>query len=181
MEGDSLTLGLGDWLCLQVATGACINSGIGGNRVDHMIETARNDVDIHLGSGDNDVLILWAGTNDMWQQHHSADPVANVEAAYGFISSYVSERRSKGWDVVFILTNPPANPDLIKGSDHLNDLIRANTAGADAIIDVGAEPKLANPFDAFLRAPDGVHYKDPGREIVVYEHLVPAIRSLDGR
>ncbi|MGF1597372.1 MAG: GDSL-type esterase/lipase family protein [Acidimicrobiales bacterium] len=181
MEGDSLAMGLGDWLCRELGTtGGCINSGTGGNRVDQMIETARGDVDLHAGAGGNDVLILWGGTNDLWQQHHSPDPTANAEATYGFIADYIAERRTKGWDYIFVMTNPPANPDLVKGSDHLNELIRANSAGADAVIDTAAEPKLADPFDSYLRASDGVHYTDPGRQIVVDGYLVPAIRSLTG-
>jgi hypothetical protein len=180
MEGDSLTLGLGDWLCLQVETGSCVNSGIGGNRADQMIETARSDVDLYASDDGGDVLILWAGTNDLWQQHHSTDPTANADATYGFMTDYIAERRANGWDYNFVMTNPPANPSVIQGSDHLNELIRANTAGADQVIDVAAESRLADPFDSFLRAPDGVHYKDPGREIIVYDYLVPAIKALDG-
>ena len=180
MEGDSLTLGLADWFCQQVSAAACVNSGIGGNRIDQMIETARTDVDIHASDGPGDVLVLWAGTNDLWQQHHSGDPTANAEAAYQFFGQYIDERRTNGWDWVFVLTNPPANPDVTQGSDRLNELIRTNEAGADEVIDVAVEPRLADPFDPMLRAPDGVHYKDPGRQIIIEGHLLPAIASLAG-
>ncbi len=180
LEGDSLTMGLRDLFCLKITAAKCINSGIGGNRIDQMMETARNDVDIHVGDGDNDVLFLWAGTNDFWQKFHSEDPTANAQAVYDLHGEFIEERRAKGWDYIFVLTHPPSNPGLIQGADQLNELIRTNTIGADAIIDVGAEAKLADPFDTFLRAEDAVHYTDNGRFIVIDDHLLPAFNSLTG-
>lgn len=180
MEGDSLTVSLNDWLCTEVGTLNCVNSGVVAQRIDQMVETARVDVDDQLGTGNNDVLILWAGTNDLWQKFHSPDPTENAEITYGWIETYIDERREQGWDYIFVLTHPPMNPDIIEGADRLNTLIRANSAGADSVIDIAAEPRLADPFDLVLRAVDGVHYTDPGGFIVVFDYIVPAIRGLDG-
>ncbi len=184
MEGDSITQGmtgvLWDKFCADVRQTVCVNSGLSGNRIDQMIETARTDVDNVVGTGANDVLIFWGGTNDMWQKFYSPDPIANTDAAYAATARYISERRSKGWDYILILTHPPMNPGIISGTDHLNDLIRANTAGADAIIDVAADPRLANPFDPVMRADDGIHYRDGGAVLVVDAYLTPAVQGLKG-
>lgn len=179
MEGDSLTVGLGNRLCLAVKTGNCINSGIVGRRVDEMIVTARTDVDNQVGSGSNDVLILWGGTNDLWQKFHSPDPATNAVGIYENIKTFVAERRAAGWDYIYVMTLPPMNPQYVVGTEPLNDLIRQNGAGADGIIDVGADPRLANAFDPAMRAADGIHFGDGGRAVVM-EHIFGAIGELDG-
>lgn len=180
MDGDSLTEGLGERLCLTVATGNCINSGLSGVRIDQMIESAPADVDNQVGAGTNDVLILWGGTNDLWQQFHSTDTEMNASAAYDQIAQYLDQRRAAGWDYTFVVTLPPMNDDEVAGRVELNELIRANAAGADAVIDLDADPRLADPFDPELREADGVHFTALGANLVAIDHLVPAIRSLGG-
>lgn len=183
MEGDSITQGLVGWLwdkfCADIHQTTCVNSGLSGNRVDQMIVTARSDVDNVVGADGNDVLILWAGTNDMWQHFYSTDPIANTAATYAATARYIAERRSAGWDYIFILTHPPLNPQIISGADHLNQLIRANSAKADKVIDVAADPRLANPFDPRLRSDDGIHYRDDGAYLVVNDYLIPSVKALD--
>ncbi|MEM7325205.1 MAG: SGNH/GDSL hydrolase family protein [Actinomycetota bacterium] len=185
MEGDSITFNLSQWLwpkfCDEVSAATCVNSGISGHRIDQMIETARGDVDIHLGPGSNDVLIFWGGTNDLWQKFHSEDPAEGARGAYESTKAYIAERREKGWDYVVILTHPPMNRDIVAGWEVLNDLIRTNDAGADTVIDVAPDPRLADPFDPVMKSTDGVHYKDPGRQVVVEGYLIPTIRELSGR
>lgn len=185
MEGDSITFNLSQWLwpkfCTDVSAATCVNSGISGHRIDQMMETARSDVDIHLGPGSNDVLIFWGGTNDLWQKFHSDDPAEGARGAYESTKAYIAERREKGWDYVVILTHPPMNDAIVAGWPVLNDLIRQNEAGADTVIDVAPDPKLADPFDPVMKSTDGVHYKDPGRQVVVEEYLIPTIRELSNR
>ncbi|MEM7272673.1 MAG: SGNH/GDSL hydrolase family protein [Actinomycetota bacterium] len=182
MEGDSITFNLSQWLwpkfCTDVGAATCVNSGISGHRIDQMIETARSDVDVHLGPGDNDVLIFWGGTNDLWQKYHSTDPAEGARGAYESTKAYIAERREKGWDYVLILTHPPMNPGIVEGWEVLNELIRTNEAGADTVIDVAPDPKLADPFDPVMKSTDGVHYKDPGRQVVVEEYLIPTVQAL---
>ncbi|MEL7155590.1 MAG: hypothetical protein AAFN30_03215, partial [Actinomycetota bacterium] len=60
----------------------------------------------------------------------------------------------------------------------VDELIRANAADADAIIDLDAEPRLADPFDPELREADGVHFTALGANLVAVDHLVPAVQSL---
>ena len=179
MEGDSLTVGLGNRLCGAVQTGNCINSGIVGRRVDEMIVTARTDIDNQVGTDGNDVLILWGGTNDLWQKYHSTDPATNAAAIYEQIKTFVAERRANGWDYIYVMTLPPMNPTYVVGTDPLNGLIRENQAGADGVLDVGADPRLANAFDPAMRAADGIHFGDGGRAVVM-EYVLGAIRGLDG-
>ena len=179
MEGDSLTVGLGNRLCGAVKTGNCINSGIVGRRVDEMIVSARSDVDNQVGSEGNDVLILWGGTNDLWQKFHSTDPATNAAAIYEQIKIFVSERRASGWDYIYVMTLPPMNPTYVVGTEPLNDLIRQNSAGANGVLDVGADGRLANAFDPAMRAADGIHFGDGGRAVVM-EYILGAIAELDG-
>lgn len=178
LEGDSLTFGFTDWVCRSLANADCVNSGVSGARVDQMSDHAPNDVDPLASDSTNDVLVLWGGTNDLWQKFHSEDPTVNAEGTYLSIIDYVAERRANGWDVIAIMTLPPANPETVQGAEHLNGLIRQNLAEADIIIDVARDPGLADPFDPVLRAPDGVHYKDPGREIVVEQNILPELREI---
>jgi len=178
MEGDSLTDGFEGWVCAEFPNTTCHNSGVIAHRVDQMADTAKQDVDPRVSSGSGDVIVLWAGTNDLWQEFYSDDPDTNAKEIYRAISSYIRDRRNAGWDVVGVATLPPLNPDAIQGDERLNELIRANTAGADFIIDIAVDPALANPFDEYLRAPDGVHFTDPGRDVTVYGNIVPALKKL---
>ncbi len=175
LEGDSLTKGLGSRVCNRLDTQICVNSGFSGARVDQMINTARSDVD-NIANGNKDVLVLFGGTNDLWQQAHSSNAATNARSTHSFLTDYVADRKAAGWDYIFIATLPPMRPS-IQGVSELNSLIRGDLAGADALIDLGAEPRFANPFDPAYKDPDGVHFVDGGADIISFDHFAPAIRS----
>lgn len=175
LEGDSLTKGLGSRVCNRLDTSVCVNSGISGARVDEMINTARNDVD-NLANSNKDVLVLFGGTNDLWQEAHSSNVSTNARETHSLLSEYVADRKAAGWDYIFIATIPAMRPS-IEGVSQLNSLIRGDLAGADELIDLGAEPRFADPFDPAYRNADGVHFVDGGADIISFDYFVPAIRG----
>ena len=86
----------------------------------------------------------------------------------------MADRKAAGWDYIFIATLPSVKSS-IEGVDQLNSLIRSDRAGADEIIDLGAESRFDDPFNSNYRNPDGVHFVDGGADIISFEYYVPAI------
>lgn len=174
LEGDSLTKGLGSRVCNRLDTASCLNSGISGATVSDMISTAPNDVDNLDTSGNKDVLILFGGTNDLWLESNAPNPAANATQTHQILSAYVAARKNAGWDYIFIATLPPVRPS-IQSVGPLNQLIRTDRAGADEVIDLGADQRFDDPFDTRYRDSDGVHFVDGGADIVSFEYFAPAI------
>lgn len=105
-------------------------------------------------SGVRNMLVISLGTNDIAVG-------TSASAIYASLSSLVAKARTTGYSDVGVATIlPRANTTLAGGGSAqetvrlaLNTLIRANTAGADFIIDVGADPVMgayANVSDATL-------------------------------
>lgn len=178
IEGDSLTRGLVDRLCNQVADlGNCHNSGVSGDRTDQMLASAPTDVDTQLGAGSDDLLFLWAGTNDLWQRAHGGDPTTNAEGTAVNIETYISERRAAGWDHI-VLVNLPPMMAAVEGVDELNSLIEA--IDADAHIDLNGDPLVALGNANGFRDPDGVHFSREGYNYVMDTYYIPTVLELRG-
>lgn len=174
LEGDSLTASLHDFLCVKIPKANCVNSGAGGKRIDEMINSAPGDVDPLATGGTDDVLILWAGINDLRQQRHSKDPAENARLIAGYLGDYIAQRRAAGWDYVFVVDMPPSSAE-IPGWAELNTILRNDRQGADALIDIAADPALVNPTDGRYKLSDGIHFSDPGSKYLVDTHLLPAL------
>ena len=178
IEGDSLTRGLVDRLCNQVTDlGNCHNSGVGGDRTDEMLASAPADVDSRVGNGSDDLLFLWAGTNDLWQRFHDGDPQTNAEMTAAIIETYISERRAAGWDYVVLMNLPPMI-DVVQGVDELNALIAG--IDADAHIDLNADPLVSLGNENGFRTQDGVHFSREGYNYVMDTYYIPMVLELRG-
>jgi len=144
-----------------------------------MISAAKNDVDPASSNEKNDVLFLWAGTNDLWQNHHSSNSTQNAEATYQNISTYINDRRNAGWDFIIVMTLPVMD-DSIKGVDQLNNLIIKNSADADLVINIRDDYRFAsNPQRSPWRNSDSVHFTRTGYNYVVDNFYLPVIESIN--
>ena len=176
IEGDSLTRGLVNRLCNRVdGLSTCHNSGVGGDLTDQMLASAPSDVDARLGRGGNDILFLWAGTNDLWQRAHGPDPATNAAVAAENIETYIAERRAAGWDFI-VLTNLPQMKSAIQGVDELNSLIQG--IEADAHIDLRSDLKLQLGNTNGFRDPDNVHFSRDGYDYIVDTYYIPQVLQL---
>lgn len=127
------------------------NKGIPGETLTTMLANAPTNIDPWFNPNVlRNVVIIWAGTNDI----ANAQQPANV---YANLVSYVAARHAKGWKVVVVTMLSRIGWDQKK--DAYNALILANTAGADAVVDFGVTPLgidngYANPQWFFQ---DGIH------------------------
>jgi hypothetical protein len=121
------------------------------------------------------VLLIEQGSNDLFggsSARHLHDnilrPFVALSKAAGFYVAVntVLPRRDDGW---------MANPEFERQRLEYNDLVRANTVGADTIIDTAADPELgdrADPATSGLFA-DRVHPNRAGQERLVKIYTKP--------
>jgi lysophospholipase L1-like esterase len=181
-EGDSLTFGSystdpypdqlrDDWLISDDLTVYNV-SGSGERMIDHMLDQAASQVDVHYNAAkENNIAVLWAGTNDLGLD---ADTAENVAAG---IATWGAGRQAAGFQV--LVCTLTANQSGFGGIDkavlnaerlELNALIRANWQSyADGLVDLANDPILGS----FERAAtdriywvDGLHLTNLGYAIV---------------
>lgn len=121
------------------------------------------------------VLLIEQGSNDLFggsSARHLHDnilrPFVTLSKAAGFYVAVntVLPRRDDGW---------MANPDFERQRLEYNDLVRANTVGADTIIDIASDPEIgdrADPVTSGLFA-DRVHPNRAGQERLVKLYTKP--------
>lgn len=173
-EGDSLTAGFGDRLCEALdGLARCDNSGVPGARTNDMLASAPDDVDRHLGQRCEGLLILWAGTNDLWHQLHGGDAHQNAAQAAANIDAYIDDRRRAGWGHIVVVTLPEMGAG-IAGVDSLNE--RLGELDADEFIDLANDPELRPGSNSGYRDPDGVHFSQRGSSYIVENYYLPLIR-----
>jgi|GEM_PF-4937022 len=184
-DGESTTSGISSQLpsyptqlCAQLpANYSCYNSGTGGAEIADLIAEGVLDVDMKR-QGPQDHLVLWIGVNDLIR----GGP--NAAATYAGVSQYIAARKAAGWTVV-ILTLPPMTALSFPGADsqamldadtaQFNALILANTAGADVVLDISADPFLQP--GAGGRQPDGIHYNVAGNARIA-DLVLPSLQRL---
>jgi len=123
---------------------------------------------IVLHAGDNDVARGWSG--------------AQIYAAF---TSYVAAAHQQGWKVVISteLKRFDFLPQKEAELEGYNDRVRRNQAGADAVVDLDAEPKFADPAyrsDPAVFGKDRIHPSDGGY-VLLADMLTPAVKRVAGR
>ena len=136
------------------------------------------------GSGQN-VAVLWIGINDISQARQPID-------VYGQIAMWATNRRSEGWDrIVLVTVTKFEHENSLKsfswGShevadqkrQELNNLIIANSAGANAVVDLGNVEGIGDAYSVYdtVWRPDKVHLSHLGNERVA-AYVSGAIQSL---
>lgn len=120
----TLTGGITNWTVTNV--------GVAGEFLSTMLANAPASVDTRFNPAiANNIVVIWGGSNDIANAHQPVDVYANMV-------SYVAARHAKGWKVIVVTMIARVGWDQKKNA--LNALIIANTAGADAIVDMSNTP-----------------------------------------
>lgn len=120
------------------------------------------------------IAVLWIGTNDLAASVAPATIEANI-------NTWCTRRKLAGYQVVVLTVTPRQYvgdpPGLEADRLALNALILANYAAyADAMVDVGGNPLLANPLDATVYT-DGLHMTNLGYSYVAAQ-VQPVVTGL---
>ena len=170
-DGDSLTRGLGastpgGTYVSQVAPllgpgWETRNLGIGGQMTMDVLADAATQIDSQFDASLNaNVVCLWIGSNDIWQQ-------LPANETYARIVEYSEDRQAAGFKVVVGSVMPRnLTPYAQTQRQELNALLREHWQEfADGFADFAAEPRLQNYLDTDYFA-DKVHPTDAGYAIV---------------
>ncbi len=139
------------------------NFGVGGQTVAMMITDAATQVDPLLAVLAQNVVVVWAGTNDLYFG-------ANAAATYNNIVAYHTARRAAGWKTIVYTILPRTNVGTPAAYEAdrvtVNTNIRANWATfADVLCDIALDTRLQTPGDTRYFY-DLVHCTLAGRLIV---------------
>jgi lysophospholipase L1-like esterase len=180
--GDSLTQGNAATLpeytypaqMLSTVPHARLNQGVGSSVIGDAIAAAW-EVDAAYDATRTCVLVMWHGTNDIALGESGADTHAELAA-------YCAARRAIGWKVV-VGTLPAIDyagitPAIQAEYAAYRTAIQANHATySDAWVDIGADARMADAWDATYRSPDRVHFTDAGFTVVA-SLFGPVVQSL---
>jgi lysophospholipase L1-like esterase len=187
-DGDSISAGVGS--TSGHGLDAVVTAAMGDPVVKHNVAVGGRPVHDCLSlypklvaplydtaSGHN-IIVFHAGDNDINQGSNAAE-------TYAAFTAYVSMAHRQGWKVVISteLRRYAFPPAMEQQLEDYNRQLRANAAGADAVVDLDSEPKLLDPSyrkEATLFTQDGVHPNDGGY-VVLARLLAPAVRQAAGR
>ncbi len=152
------------------------NPAVGGRPVSDCLRLFEANVALHIAPhGRFNLIVFHAGDNDIAQGRNAA-------ATYAAFTAYVAAAHRQGWKLVVSteLPRPDFSPVREAELDAYNARLLANRAGADAVVDLSAVPRLTDPHDRdasgwYVR--DRVHLNDVGYGVMVRQ-LVAAARSL---
>jgi lysophospholipase L1-like esterase len=177
-DGDSLTAGSGaktPYPSLLMAEWPRSirwkNIAIGGETLEQMLRNAPQTVDPFYGAGNwRNVVVLWAGTNDIALWNHSNARI------YEQLEQYALGRRAQGFTVVVATLLPRSDvavqavPDFEERRQELNQMIRSGWEEyADLMIDIGADDRIGEVGDELNRTyytADRVHLNVNGQQVV---------------
>lgn len=185
-DGDSLTAGTGtpgtdypSYTLEHLPRGiAMVNVAVPGQEWGDMLADVEREVDpLHTASARRNILVVWAGTNDLHRTH-------TARRVWRELREYCSARRENGWQVV-VLTVLPKIPTesgcrFERQRRLLNHNIRERwTDIADALADVAHDKRVgdfAGLFGARYRT-DRVHLNAAGNRVIA-EVVAAAVRPL---
>jgi len=167
-DGDSLTLGSletsypAQLSLLYTPREFVTNYGISGQKISDMITNSPAKLDGHCAYWNKNILVVWAGTNDL----AASVPAATV---YANIVAYCSARRSAGYKVVILTILPRGTfvGALETARLAVNTNITTNWATfADAVVDVASNEYLDDCTDTTYFNADKVHLIEAGNAVV---------------
>jgi len=173
-EGDSLTAGFGlgtpateAWPAVLIAskgaTWMATNMGVSGKTIATATTAGAANIDTLFDTkvaNNPPVVIVWAGTNDLAAG-------ATAAAAYANLSTFITARKATGWRVIALtMIKRGVDAGLETKRGQYNALILANTAGADAVVDVGADAAFDDVTDATYYQADQIHTTAAGHIVV---------------
>ncbi len=121
------------------------------------------------------VIVFHAGDNDILQGRTAAQ-------TYAALTAYVAAAHRQGWKIV--TSTELLRPDFSPGQEaelrSYNRLLRANGAGADAVVNFSSDPRMVEldrRKDPRLFSPDGIHPSDGGYAVLA-GMLTPAVKRV---
>jgi lysophospholipase L1-like esterase len=110
------------------------------------------------------LIVFHAGDNDVV---HGRD----AQQTYAAFTEYVAKAHLQGWKIIVSteLQRPDFPPDKEAVLDAYNRMLLANTARADAVVNVATDPRLgdlANRSDPALFSSDHIHPRDAGYAVL---------------
>lgn len=123
-------------------------------------------VDSMLVPGKKNLLVVWAGTNDIFNLNSTSTSTFNT------LSSYIQARKTAGWKVVALTCLPRSQPGVLRDTARtaFNTLLKAS-AVPDYVVDVAADTSFQHYVtgvgsSAYYRQflIDGIHPTREGHE-----------------
>jgi lysophospholipase L1-like esterase len=177
-EGDSITHGWGATVNRGYIQRLALPSTLrfrctaeSGITLSTLASEAATRLDPLIVGGETNVLVIYAGTNDI----DAGATGANTETA---LKSYVDARKAAGWNHVGTVTPLPRGVGTISGQfAAYRTAILARAAGTyDFIIDPCANTAFASAWTAGANTVDGIHPNDTG-----YQQLADLVQTaVDG-
>jgi lysophospholipase L1-like esterase len=179
--GDSIGVGLGadNWAAIE-------HLGLPKGIAIHNVSVSGQWMLTGLGQRDKDlfpfrdkkhtsVLLIQQGTNDLFGgstaphlYENVLKPFVSLSQAAGFYVAVntVLPRRDSGW-----MSDPAHEQQRLE----YNQMVRANSIGADAVIDVAADPEIGDRSDPGTSPhyADGVHLRQSGQERLAKMYVKP--------
>ena len=184
--GDSLTQGLAvtnPYPSLMVVPSQYtkVNLGTNSRTISSIYQQADTTVNNNLGQNlTDDIIVVWAGTNDMWGGQGSSP-----QQAYESLRAFCLYERSLGEKVVVLTMVSRMNNVYVTGEtmrNQYNALIRANwSTFADGLADVGGDSRIGQDGDYanLTYFADGAHMTQAGYQVVA-NILQPILDTLTG-
>jgi lysophospholipase L1-like esterase len=184
-DGDSISAGLGasqgHGLDLQTASaiGGAVelhNVSDGGRPVWQCLRLYPDLVEPKFDpTRTYNIIAFHAGDNDVAQGR-------DAQQTYAAFTAYVTAAHQQGWKVIVTteLRRFKFSASEQRELEGYNALLISNKAGADAVIDLNADPRLgenAHRTDPSLFTSDGIHPSDGGYSIIA-QMLSQAVKRL---
>lgn len=187
LDGDSISAGWGstpghglDGL-IEAELGGAVrvrNVAVGGRPVGTCLDLYPSLVAPLLAPRPaKNLIVFHAGDNDIRLGRDAA-------ATYAAFTSYVAAAHAQGWKVLVSTEFPRFDFDPQRAAQLLayNVLLLGNRAGADAVVDAGANSHFADPMqrhDPAIFSQDGIHPSDGGYAILA-AMVMPSIKRMIG-
>jgi len=184
-DGDSISAGWGashgHGLDTRVADalGADVrlqNVAVGGRPVSDCLRLYQQLVmPLFDATTTRNIIVFHAGDNDIAQGRDAVQ-------TYAAFTAYVAAARRQGWKVVVSteLRRPNFRPAQETELETYNSFLLRNEAGADAVVDFDADPRMTSipaRLDPALFSHDGVHPSDGGYGVLT-RLLAPAVKRV---
>lgn len=157
------------------------NKGVGGQTTAQMEADAVSDIDSLYDGNKTCILVAWEVGNDIYFN-------GNVSSAITNITTYCTNRKAVGWKVVLVglpdriqTTAFGDNPTQYKAKLVEADNIMRDTfisIGADAFVDLIADPRLQDATDLTYYNADQVHLVSAGN-LAVAENVLDSLIFLE--
>jgi lysophospholipase L1-like esterase len=167
---------------VAVALGSSVrlhNVAVGGRPVSECLALYPQRVaPLFDASATRNVIVFHAGDNDIAQGRDAAQ-------TYAAFTAYVAAAHQQGWKIVVSteLRRGDFPPAASTALEQYNDRLRANAAGANAVVDFDADRRMTDMSyrdDPMVFSHDGVHPSDGGYAMLA-GMLGPVVKRIAGR